>query len=114
MAVRGLLVSTAILSLGIFTSSVEAQRFRAPEKKDSAALVIPKEYLPPAGLCRVWIEKVPAPQQPAPTDCVTAIKNRPTNAKVIFGDDPRAGLKVLRTLVDSLKDNAEKGKAKRP
>ncbi len=48
---------------------------------------IPKESRPPAGMCRIWLDKVPAKQQPAPTDCPTAIKNKPTNGRVIFGDD---------------------------
>jgi hypothetical protein len=48
---------------------------------------IPREYRPPAGMCRVWIEGVPANQQPAPTDCVTAVRNKPVNGSVIFGDD---------------------------
>ena len=48
---------------------------------------IPKSYRPPPGMCRIWLEKVPAKQQPAPTDCPTAVKNKPDNGKVIFGDD---------------------------
>jgi hypothetical protein len=40
-------------------------------------------------MCRIWIEGVPANQQPAPTDCVTAVRNRPVNGTVIFGDDSR-------------------------
>src|SRR3954468_13179018 len=48
---------------------------------------VPKAYRPPPGMCRIWLDKVPAKQQPAPTDCPTAIKNKPTNGKVIFGDD---------------------------
>ena len=48
---------------------------------------IPAAYRPPAGMCRIWIEGVPPAQQPAPTDCPTAVRNRPANGKVIFGDD---------------------------
>jgi hypothetical protein len=48
---------------------------------------VPKAYRPPPGMCRIWLEKVPPKQQPAPTDCPTAIRNRPPNGKVIFGDD---------------------------
>ena len=50
---------------------------------------IPKEYLPPRGMCRIWIAGVPAGQQPAPTDCATAIRKRPSNASVIFGEPTR-------------------------
>ena len=52
---------------------------------------VPKEYRPPKGMCRIWLAKVPPQQQPAPTACPTAVKNRPPNGKVIFGDDYRAG-----------------------
>jgi hypothetical protein len=33
------------------------------------------------------LDDVPAGQQPAPTDCATAVKNKPQNGRVIFGDD---------------------------
>ena len=42
-------------------------------------------------MCRVWLDKVPPKQQPAPTDCPTAVKNRPSNGRVIFGDDYKDG-----------------------
>jgi hypothetical protein len=48
---------------------------------------VPKASRPPAGMCRIWLDKVPAKQQPAPTDCPTAVKNKPANGKVLFGDD---------------------------
>jgi hypothetical protein len=42
---------------------------------------------PPAGMCRIWLDDVPAAQQPAPTDCASAVRNRPAKGRVIFGDD---------------------------
>jgi hypothetical protein len=48
---------------------------------------IPASSRPPAGMCRVWLENVPAAQQPAPTDCASAVRNRPAKGRVIFGDD---------------------------
>lgn len=48
---------------------------------------VPKAYRPPPGMCRIWLDKVPARQQPAPTDCPTAVRNRPSTGRVIFGDD---------------------------
>jgi hypothetical protein len=48
---------------------------------------VPPGHFPPAGMCRVWIDGVPAGQQAAPTDCTTAVRNRPANGRVIFGDD---------------------------
>ena len=50
-------------------------------------IVIPPGFAPPTGMCRVWIDGVPADQQPAPTDCATAVKNRPLNGRVIFSDE---------------------------
>ena len=60
----------------------------AQEKvKDAPATpAIPQSALPPAGLCRVWLKDVAAGQQPAPTDCATAIRYRPPTAQVLFGD----------------------------
>lgn len=47
---------------------------------------VPEGYRPPPGMCRIWIEGVPAERQPAPTDCATAVRRRPANAHVVFGD----------------------------
>lgn len=48
---------------------------------------IPESERPPAGMCRIWLDDVPAAQQPAPTDCASAVRNRPAKGRVIFGDD---------------------------
>ena len=48
---------------------------------------IPPGHRPPAGMCRIWIDGVPPGRQPAPTDCATAVRNRPANGRVIYGDD---------------------------
>jgi hypothetical protein len=61
---------------------------------------VPKASRPPKGMCRIWLDKVPARQQPAPTDCPTAVRNRPSNGKVLFGDD--------------YKDGSEKGEKREP
>lgn len=50
---------------------------------------IPPGQRPPSGMCRIWIDGVPPGQQPAPTDCQTAERRRPANARVIYGDDTR-------------------------
>jgi hypothetical protein len=49
--------------------------------------IVPPGFFPPAGMCRIWIKDVPAGQQPAPTDCASAVRNRPSNGRVLFGDD---------------------------
>jgi hypothetical protein len=57
----------------------------------------------PNGMCRIWIDDVPAERQPAPTDCNTARARVPRNGRVIYGSqtqgpvysdprlDPRSG-----------------------
>jgi len=65
--------------------------------------IVPAAYRPPAGMCRIWIGGVPPGQQAAPTDCVTAVRNRPANGFVIFGDDSQKGKK----------QKARKGKSSR-
>src|SRR5256714_8153842 len=55
--------------------------------------IVPPSFFPPSGMCRIWINGVPAGQQPAPTDCASAVRNRPANARVLFGDEPQKGKK---------------------
>lgn len=50
---------------------------------------IAREHRPPPGMCRIWLEDVPANRQPEPTDCPTAIRKRPPNGRVIFGEEVR-------------------------
>ena len=82
-------IAVIILSfLLLFPTSGNSQSLRPPDSKAQKELEknapIPKEYLPPPGMCRIWVDNVPANRQPAPTDCATAIRNRPPNARVIF------------------------------
>ena len=70
----------------IFGAAVPAMAQRVAHDKD-APKEIPAQARPPKGMCRIWIDGVPAGQQPAPTDCSTAIRNRPSNGRVLFGDD---------------------------
>ncbi|HUR92824.1 MAG TPA: hypothetical protein VMY38_09155 [Gemmatimonadaceae bacterium] len=58
----------------------------APQRDRDEEPQVPSRYLPPAGMCRIWLEDVPASRQPAPTDCITALRNKPANGRVIFGD----------------------------
>ena len=61
---------------------------------------VPREYRPPAGMCRIWLDNVPPKQQPAPTDCASAIRNKPANARVVFPEkssgDRKLPVKSLR------------------
>jgi hypothetical protein len=64
-----------------------AQSLRDPKDATIQRASVPKAHLPPPGMCRIWIDNVPAGQQPAPTDCANAIRNRPPNGRVVFSDD---------------------------
>ena len=87
-----ILATTAVLSLALGAGRLSAQsRSETTEKQDKTE--IPKDYRPPAGMCRVWVDGVPAAQQPAPTDCASAVRNRPANGRVIYGDDAAKGKK---------------------
>jgi hypothetical protein len=72
-----------ILALMALAPSQGSSQATKPKTEEKGAPV-PKAYLPPPGMCRVWVENVPAARQPAPTDCATAIRNRPPNARVLF------------------------------
>ncbi len=78
-----------VLIVGFVASATPVLAQRA-NQKDSAKKnesAVPVESRPPRGMCRIWLGNVPAAQQPAVTDCPTAIKNRPSNGRVLFGDD---------------------------
>ncbi|MBV6522235.1 MAG: hypothetical protein MNPFHGCM_02381 [Gemmatimonadaceae bacterium] len=103
----------AVCVSGLTAPPVALAQTRVPPKgfapstdKVDEKPIVPKAYMPPAGMCRIWLNDVPASQQPAPTDCATAIKNRPANGRVVFGDDARK---------DSAKTGkSEKAKARKP
>ncbi|HET7565120.1 MAG TPA: hypothetical protein VFJ96_09020 [Gemmatimonadaceae bacterium] len=56
------------------------------QRADTTRNKVPDNQRPPAGMCRIWLNDVPAGQQPAPTDCATAIRHRPPNGRVVFGE----------------------------
>lgn len=86
-------IAVAVLTLSVPATTIAAQQKSEKERPEKEAEV-PKEHLPPAGMCRVWVEGVPAAQQPAPTDCATAVRTKPANARVIYGADKAKGRKV--------------------
>ncbi len=88
MLLRVLSTIGMIVSVGMPAAAQRQQATPKESAKDSSkSAAIPTSARPPKGMCRVWIDGVPAAQQPAATDCPTAIKNRPANAHVIFGDE---------------------------
>ncbi|HVZ48236.1 MAG TPA: hypothetical protein VG916_05605, partial [Gemmatimonadaceae bacterium] len=54
--------------------------------KEEAEVVVPESAWPPDGMCRVWLRDVPERQQPAPTDCATALRTRPRDATLLIGE----------------------------
>lgn len=72
----------AALAATLAVAPLGAQSFRGRGNDE-----VPEGHRPPPGMCRIWIDGVPPGQQPAPTDCATAVRNRPANGRVIFGDD---------------------------
>lgn len=73
---------TIAIAFGLFVATT-AQG----QRPQSSSQVVPPSLRPPAGMCRVWVDGVPPERQPAPTDCASALRNRPPNGRVIFGDD---------------------------
>lgn len=53
------------------------------------ATPIPAQYMPPAGMCRVWLNGVFPAQQPAPTSCPEARANLRPNSRLIYGPSLR-------------------------
>ena len=78
------MLKTIAISLALV---VAAAAPLSAQGKGTKAGKIPPGQRPPAGMCRIWLDGVPPGQQPAPTDCATAVRNRPANGRVIFGDD---------------------------
>lgn len=97
----------AAVGLVISAGTAEAQRPVPVKPKTQTQQprrdqIVPPGFFPPTGMCRIWLDGVPASQQPAPTDCASAVRNRPANGKVLFGDDPQK----------SRKGKSDKGKGK--
>ncbi|MHB1296971.1 MAG: hypothetical protein ACYC0B_00460 [Gemmatimonadaceae bacterium] len=84
---------TAIALLAVVPAFVAgAQERRAPANESreprtgtDSGISIPRNMMPPAGKCRIWMKGVPAAQQPAPTDCTTALRQAPANGVLVFG-----------------------------
>jgi hypothetical protein len=75
-------LSVALSIALVALASPQVAQAQRGEKPD-----IPAGSRPPAGMCRIWLDDVPASRQPAPTDCASAVRNRPAKGRVIFGDD---------------------------
>ena len=74
------------LALAQPLAAQERHGARAGQGRDRDGDGVPPGHRPPAGMCRIWIDGVPPGRQPAPTDCATAHRERPANARVVYGE----------------------------
>jgi hypothetical protein len=74
-----------VFSLAVVCSLMAAVPLPA-QARGRPADTVPSAQRPPPGMCRIWLVNVPAGKQAAPTDCATAVRNRPANGFVVFGD----------------------------
>ena len=107
--VRGIIgfVSVAMLVTVNPVSGQRPKRTERPADTQSQSV--------PLGMCRVWLDGVRPDRQPAATDCASALRNRPQNARVIFGqrDDRRS--QPRRPARDSARpDNRDNRRGERP
>ena len=80
---------TRIVPVLVAAGFLFAAPLHAQQGQEGRGDVIPREYWPAAGMCRIWIEGVAPERQPESTDCPTALRRRPANARVVFGDEVR-------------------------
>ena len=85
----------ALLIAGSFLGSAATAQGQQPPATQvvrntntkTSFLDIPSDQVPAKGMCRNWIDNVPADRQPAVTDCATALRNKTANERTVFGDD---------------------------
>jgi hypothetical protein len=105
-------IATLMLTLAISAALASPA---AAQDKQPGRTEVPKKDLPPPGMCRIWIDGVPPDKQPASTDCATAVKNRPSNGRVIFGDDyVKSDKRKPSSLIKNFTDGGKDDKSKRP
>ncbi|MCC7003311.1 MAG: hypothetical protein IT357_14225 [Gemmatimonadaceae bacterium] len=75
---RHALIPAAVALLVVPTTTAAQVR---PGSRDT----VPTAMLPPAGKCRIWITGVAPAQQPAATDCPTALRQRSANSVILYG-----------------------------
>jgi hypothetical protein len=80
-----------------FAALVVAASPLAAQGRGNGAGRVPPGHLPPAGMCRIWIDGVPPGRQPEPTDCATARRRVPDNARVIYGARTIGSRDIRRT-----------------
>lgn len=81
--------TTVILSLAVVLAAAAPASAQGRGRGQAKKTTVPPGHLPPAGMCRIWIDGVPPGHQPAPTDCETAVRNQPPNSRILWGDNAR-------------------------
>lgn len=84
-SLRMAVVALAMLAVGVPAAQAQGKNGKQQGRKSSTAQV-PPGHLPPAGMCRIWLDGVPPGRQPRATDCATARRDAPSNARVIYSD----------------------------
>lgn len=84
LSLRPALLPSAVAAL-LAVPALGAAQASARTSRDT----VPLTMLPPAGKCRIWMTGVPAAQQPAPTDCSTALRQKPANGVLLYGPAQR-------------------------
>lgn len=102
-------LAALVAGLSLSAEQAFAQGREKEKERDEDRRGVPREFLPPAGMCRVWIDGVPPQQQPAPTDCAAAVRNKPSNGRVIYGEDKAKGKKIDDLPIKSLRSGDKKG-----
>jgi hypothetical protein len=79
--------AATIIVLGVLLTPGVAHAQRPVQERERDRVEVPRRYQPPAGMCRIWVNGVPPAKQPAPTDCTRALRERPANGRVVFGEN---------------------------
>lgn len=74
-----------IVAIGVLLAPGMAYAQRPVQERERGRVEVPRRYQPPPGMCRIWVNGVPPAKQPAPTDCTTALRERPANGRIVFG-----------------------------
>lgn len=110
---RSALLPSALAALLAFPAIGATQSASEGPDRDR----VPVGMFPPAGKCRIWMFGVPAAQQPAVTDCATALRQKPSNGIVLYGpaerdaDRERFDPKVGRDPRDAKESERKNGSA---
>ena len=81
-------MNTLRYSLAVGAAMLVAAASANAQLPRSTSRTYPDAQTLPTGMCRIWIDGVPANRQPAATDCATARRTQPRNSRIIYGSRP--------------------------